>query len=72
MTASLKKQQKIISGLSETVKNLGYDIREVRDGVARSSNAGSGTGNIFELWEEIDELFKKKFVVIKIRGYFYI
>ncbi|CAG8665040.1 8943_t:CDS:1, partial [Paraglomus brasilianum] len=39
MTASLKKQQKIISGLSEAVKYLGYDIREVRDGVARSSNA---------------------------------
>ncbi|CAG8609616.1 9526_t:CDS:2 [Ambispora gerdemannii] len=61
MTASLKKQQKIISGLSETVKHLGYDIREVRDGVARSSNAGSGTskspqnytGTISDLPEEI-------------------
>ncbi|CAG8673277.1 479_t:CDS:2 [Ambispora gerdemannii] len=68
MTVSLKKQQKIISGLSETVKHLGYDIREVRDGVARSSNAGSGTsktpqnytGIIFELWEEIDTLFNEK------------
>ncbi|CAG8625105.1 9235_t:CDS:2 [Paraglomus brasilianum] len=68
MTVSLKKQQKIISGLSETVKHLGYDIREVRDGVARSSNAGSGTsktpqnytGTIFELWEEIDTLFNEK------------
>ncbi|CAG8648632.1 4247_t:CDS:2, partial [Paraglomus brasilianum] len=68
MTDSLKKQQKIVSGLSETVKHLGYDIREVRDGVARSSNAGSGTsktpqnyiGTIFELWEEIDALFNEK------------
>ncbi|CAG8654704.1 11764_t:CDS:2, partial [Paraglomus brasilianum] len=32
MTASLKKQQKFISGLSETVKHFGYAIREVRDG----------------------------------------
>ncbi|CAG8656228.1 5211_t:CDS:1 [Ambispora gerdemannii] len=68
MTSSLKKQQKIISGLSETVKHLGYDIREVRDGVARSSNAGSGTsktpqnytGTISDLWEDIDILFKEK------------
>src|SRR5438128_10254647 len=68
MTSSLKKQQKIISGLSETVKHLGYDIHEVRDGVARSSNAGSGTsktpqnytGTIFNLWEDIDILFKEK------------
>ncbi|CAG8643499.1 6934_t:CDS:1, partial [Paraglomus occultum] len=60
--------QKIISGLSETVKHLGYDIREVRDGVARSSNAGPGTsktpenytGTISDLWEDIDALFKEK------------
>ena len=50
------------------MKHLGYDIRKVRDGVARSSNAGSGTsktpqnytGTIFELWEEIDALFDEK------------
>ena len=68
MSTVLKKQQKSIADLSETVKHLGYDIREVRDGVARSSNAGSGTskrsqnytGTIFELWEEIDELFDEK------------
>ena len=46
MTSTLKKQQKSISDPSETVKHLGYDIREVRDGVARSSNAGSGTSNL--------------------------
>ncbi|CAG8602822.1 16236_t:CDS:2 [Funneliformis caledonium] len=63
-----QKQQKIISGLSETIKHLGYDIREVRDRVTRSSNAGSDTsktpqkytGTIFELWEEIDALFNEK------------
>ncbi|CAG8654493.1 5162_t:CDS:1, partial [Diversispora eburnea] len=68
MTSALKKQQKSISELSEIVKLLGYDIREVRDGGARSSNAGSGTsrspqnytGTIFELWEDIDALFKEK------------
>lgn len=68
MTSSLKKQQKIISGLSETVKHLGYDIREVRDGVARNSNAGFGTsktpqnytGTISDLWEDIDVLLKEK------------
>ncbi|CAG8584802.1 2857_t:CDS:1 [Diversispora eburnea] len=68
MTLALKKQQKSISDLSETVKHLGYDIREVRDGVARSSNMESGTskspqnyaGIIFELWEEIDALFNEK------------
>src|SRR6185369_8692672 len=50
------------------LKHLGYDIREVRDGVAKSSNAGSGTsktpqnytGTILELWEEIDALFDGK------------
>ncbi|CAG8633364.1 6313_t:CDS:1, partial [Diversispora eburnea] len=65
---AIKKQQKSIADLSKIVKHLGYDIREVRDGVARSSNAGSGTskspqnytGTIFELWEEIDALFNKK------------
>src|SRR6185295_16886214 len=36
MTSALKKQQKSISELSEIVKLLGYDIREVRDGGARS------------------------------------
>ncbi|CAG8645936.1 11374_t:CDS:2, partial [Paraglomus brasilianum] len=52
----------------EAAKHLGYDIREVRDGVARSSNAGSGiskppqnyNGTVFELWEEIDALFNEK------------
>jgi len=37
ISSNLKKQQKSISDLSETVKHLGYDIREVRDGVAKSS-----------------------------------
>ncbi|CAG8640241.1 301_t:CDS:1, partial [Diversispora eburnea] len=68
MALALKKQQKSISDLFKTVKYLGYDIREVRDGVARSSNVGSGisklpqnyTGTIFELWEEIDALLNKK------------
>ncbi|CAG8579850.1 9765_t:CDS:2 [Ambispora gerdemannii] len=68
MTSALKKQQKSISDLSEIVKHLAYDIREVRDGAARSSNVGSGTskspqnytGTIFELWEDIDTLFKEK------------
>ncbi|CAG8657547.1 6519_t:CDS:1, partial [Diversispora eburnea] len=41
MTSALKKQQKSISELSETIRLLGYDIREVRDRGARSSNAGS-------------------------------
>jgi hypothetical protein len=57
MSLAIKKQQKSITDLSETVKHLGYDIREVRDGFARGSNSGSGTskspqnytGNIFEL-----------------------
>ncbi|RHZ84698.1 hypothetical protein Glove_78g99 [Diversispora epigaea] len=68
MASALKKQQKSISDLSEIVKHLAYDIREVRDGAARSSNVGSGTskspqnytGTIFELWEDIDTLFKEK------------
>ncbi|CAG8653245.1 7366_t:CDS:1, partial [Diversispora eburnea] len=68
MTSALKKQQKSISELSETVRLLSYDIREVRNRSTRSSNAGSGTsrlpqnytGTIFELWEEIDTLFNEK------------
>ncbi|CAG8599683.1 11968_t:CDS:2 [Diversispora eburnea] len=68
MTSALKKQQKSISDLSEIVKYLAYDIREVRDGTARSSNVRSNTSKspqnytstIFELWEDIDALFKEK------------
>ena len=68
------KMTSTLKNLSETVKHLGYDIREVRDGVARSSNAGSGTsktpqtytGNFSELWEELDELFKEKKRVRKV------
>ncbi|RHZ85047.1 hypothetical protein Glove_73g10 [Diversispora epigaea] len=44
MASALKKQQKSISDLSEIVKHLAYDIREVRDGAARN----------------IDTLFKEK------------
>jgi len=68
MASAINKQQKSIVDLSGIVKHLGYDIHEVRDGVSRGSNTGSGTsktpqnytGNISELWEEIDELFEKK------------
>jgi hypothetical protein len=39
-STALKKQQKSIADLSETVKHFGYGIREVRDGVARRENRG--------------------------------
>ncbi|CAG8646596.1 13507_t:CDS:2 [Acaulospora morrowiae] len=68
MSTVLKKKQKNIADLSKTIKNLGYDIRKVQDGVARSSNTRSSTSKtpqnytstIFELWEEIDALFDEK------------
>ncbi|CAG8504608.1 639_t:CDS:2 [Acaulospora morrowiae] len=66
LTSTLKTT-KIIPDLSETVKLLGYDIREVRDRVA-SSNAGSSTskspqnytGIISDPQDGIDAQFKKK------------
>ncbi|CAG8565472.1 12545_t:CDS:2 [Acaulospora morrowiae] len=73
MTSILKKQQKIVSDLPKNVRHLGFNIREVRVGVARISNAGSGTsktpqnytGTIFELLypkvaEEISEIVVKR------------
>ncbi|CAG8656037.1 8367_t:CDS:2 [Paraglomus brasilianum] len=52
--------KKSISDISETVKHLGYDIREVRDGRGSSAGSQNYTGTIFELWKEIDALFNSR------------